>query len=111
MPSCLSHRRHRPAVGAIVLLGGFLIAHGAFAKSGGELCGKKGTAMMFDALAKSWVETGQSCTLPGPGGPVNHEKRCGYAGYTLRYVAKTGAWESTQEHCGGSKPYVGWHHY
>jgi hypothetical protein len=112
MPSRIFHRQRMAVLGAIVLAGSFLIAHVAYAQSDGdERCGKKGTAMMFDALAKSWAETGQPCTPPGPGGPVNHERRCGFAGYVLRYVAKTGAWESTQEHCDGSKPYIGWHHY
>ncbi len=109
MPSWIFRRQRMPVLGAIVLAGSFLIAHAAFAQSDGdERCDKKGTARMFDALAKSWVQTGQHCMPPGPDGPVNHEKRCGFAGYVLRYTAKTGAWESTQEHCDGSKPYLGW---
>jgi hypothetical protein len=110
MPSLIIPRRHMPALGAIALAGSMLIAPVAFAQSDGdERCGKKGTALMFDALSKSWVETRQSCAPPGPDGPVNGERRCGFAGYVLRYVAKTGSWVSNQEHC--SESYVGWHQY
>jgi hypothetical protein len=112
MARCIFHRRYVPVLGSVAMAGALLMTQAASAQTDGdERCGKNGTAMMFDALAKSWIETGQHCTPPGPDGPVNHEKRCGFAGYVLRYVARTGAWESTQEHCNGSVPYLGWHHY
>ena len=110
MRSGLSHRRHMPVLGAIVIAASFLIAHAAFAQSDGdEQCSKKGRMWMFDALTKSWIVTGDKCTPPGPSGPADGEKRCGYAGYMLKYVAKRRVWSATQDHCAGSKPYIGWH--
>ena len=110
MRSGMVHRRHRPALGAIVILGGLLIAQSAFAQSDGdERCSNKGMTRMFDALAKSWLDTGKSCTPPGPAGPANGEKRCGYAGYVLKYDANAGVWRASQDHCNGTDSYIGWH--
>jgi len=104
------HRQHRPVLAAIVIAGGFLLAHAAFAQSDGdEQCGKKGTALMFDALAKSWQPTNKSCVRDGPGAPVNGDKRCGFAGYVLKYDAKRSVWRASQDHCDGSQPYIGFH--
>jgi hypothetical protein len=64
---------------------------------------------MFDALDKSWLATPRPCALTGPGAPVNGEKRCGFAGYVLKYDAKRNVWRASQEHCDGSQPYVGMH--
>src|SRR5689334_22913108 len=108
MPRAKLAARFLPTIGAIVAAGIFLTAQAAFADDGDEICSKSGTAQMFDALTKSWVETGQRCLPPGPDGPANGERKCGFAGYTLRYAAKSGVWKATQEHCNGSRPYVGW---
>jgi hypothetical protein len=106
----LFHRVQGRLLGAIVVAGALLVAHPASAQSDGdERCSKKGTARMFDALAKTWTETGRACVLSGPGAPVDGEKRCGFAGYVLKYEAKRGVWRSSQQHCDGSQPYIGWH--
>lgn len=104
------HCQHKPVLAAIVIAGSFLIAQPAFAQSDGdEQCGKKGTTLMFDALAKSWVPTNRSCVLAGAGAPANGDKRCGFAGYVLTYDAKRNVWRASQEHCDGSQSYIGFH--
>ena len=100
-------RRCVPIFGAIVAAGIALTPHVARADDGDEMCSKKGEIWVNDVETRSWENTFGACKPKGPNGPADGDKKCGIAGYTVKYVAKIDRWLNSHTPChGGATPGV-----